>query len=85
MARAIAKSIEWMYANQDEAYDIGTKWLKLDRKFIKRMVDDGGYWKPYPDGWTQRDWEPLRAQMKLCEEYGGISKPVDVKRLVELH
>ncbi|MBI4375738.1 MAG: ABC transporter substrate-binding protein [Elusimicrobia bacterium] len=84
MARALARSIEWMYSNQDEAYDIGTKWLKLERKFIKRMVEDGGYWKPYPRGWTERDWQSLRAQVKLFEEYGAVKKPVDIKRLVEL-
>lgn len=85
MARAIAEGIEWMYANPDQAYDIGTKWLKLDRKFIKQMVENGGYWKPYPAGWTERDWAALHAQMKIFQDYGGINKPVDLKRLVEFH
>ena len=85
MARAIAESIEWMYANQNEALEIGTKWLKLDRKFIKQMVEEGGYWKPFPNGWTERDWSTLPTQMKLFEQYGGINKPVDVKRLAQFH
>lgn len=85
IARAMAQGIDWMYANQDQAYDIGTKWLKLDRKFIRQMVENGGYWKPYPNGWTERDWEALNAQMQIFEQYGGINKPVNVKRLVEFH
>lgn len=81
LARAIAQSIQWMYSNPEESYDIGAKWLKLERKFIQRMVEQGGYWKPYPDGW--KDWQTLEAQVKVFEEFGGIKKPLDVKKLVE--
>jgi NitT/TauT family transport system substrate-binding protein len=84
MAGALARSIDWMYANRDQTYDIGAKWLKLERMFIQRMVEAGGYWKPYPEGWKEADWQSLRAQVSLFEEYGAVKKPVDIKRLVAL-